>query len=583
MRSRLPPTFAQRLIFYGLSIAIPVFAMCGVLIHEYTDEQYRSIEAQTLAAAHELASDIDREIQSQIILLESLSGILGPEMDLARLHQNATETIVPHGSHVVVYDIGGWQILNTAVPIGQPIRMVAQPDRIREIIEGKAPYVSNLKPAFFDNRPVWLVGVPLRPQSEVVGLIGLSKTPEQLAAALEKKSRPAHWRWFVVDRDNVVVANRTMDAVGRTMPAHFAKASKGQSGVNWLQDSEGIPIVLAYARSELSGWLVAVAVPQAVIEAPLREAWMLFAMGAAVLLALAFLLAASAAHKLHANVDVLVESAEKLGRGELLPHQSFDTREFQRIHDALVSAYTERERSEERRHLLLRELQHRTNNLLAVIASIARRTLLDDGRTMEEARNALLGRIQALANASDTLADAHWQGADMHRVIESEMRVFAGRYTVDGPNLLLSAQAAQNMSLVIHELATNASKHGALSHPDGNVSISWRIQDDRESEPLLIFEWVERGVPAQPPSRRGFGYTLLQTVLSDAEHKPEMRFDPDGLFYRATVRLRTVLADASKAIPRVPGLVPDKGRSGDCVCTGACTTRNDPAKVRTPN
>lgn len=559
MRPRLPPTFAQRLIFYGLSIAMPVLAMCGVLIHKYTEEQYRAIEAQTLAAAHELASDLDREIQSQIVLLESLSGILGPEMDLARLHRNATETIVPRGSHVVVYDIGGWQILNTAIPLGEPINTVASPERIREIIEGNVPYVSNLKPSYFD-KPVWLVGVPLRPHSEVVGLIGISRTPEQLAAALEKKSRPSHWRWFVVDRNNVVVASRAMDTVGKPMPPHFTKASEGQSGVSWLEDSMGIPIVRAYARSELSGWLVAIAVHQAVIEAPLREAWMLFALGAAVLLALAFFLAASAAHKLHANVDALVESAEKLGRGELLPHQSCDTREFQRIHDALVSASIERERNEERRHLLLRELQHRTNNLLAVIASIARRTLLDDGRTMEEARNALLGRLQALANASDTLAAAHWKGAEMHRVIETEMRGFAGRYTAAGPNLLLSAQAAQNMSLVIHELATNASKHGALSHPDGNVSITWRIDDTNKSEPLLIFEWVERGVPAQPPSRRGFGYTLLQTVLSDAEHKPEMRFDPEGLFYRATVRLRTVLANASETIPRVPGLAPDKGK-----------------------
>jgi len=563
MRSRLPPTFAQRLIFYGLSIAVPVLVMCGALIHQYTSQQYHSIETQTLAAARELARDLDREIRSHVILLESLSGILGPEMDLARLHRNASETIVPRGSHVVVYDSGGWPILNTAVPMGQSISTAVRPERIRNIIEGNSPYVSNFKTSYFDDQPVWLVSTPLRRQSEVVGLIGISRTPDQLAAALEKISRPAEWRWFVLDRENTVVASRAREAVGRKMPDHLAQASLGQSGVSWLLGPDGVPIVRAFARSEMSGWLVAVAVPQAVVEAPLREAWMLFALGSAVFLALALFLAASAAHKLHGNVDVLVESAEKLGRGETLPHQTFDTREFQRIHDALVGAATERERNEERRHLLLRELQHRTNNLLAVVASITRRTLLDDGRTLEEAREALLGRIQALANASDTLAAAHWQGADMGRVIETEMRVFAGRYTAAGPKLMLSAHAAQNMSLVIHELATNASKHGALSLPDGNVSIEWRTERNVESEPLLIFEWREHGKPAQPPTRRGFGYTLLQTVLSDADYRPEMRFEPDGLFYRATVRLCTVVANAAEAIPRVPGLVPDKGSKKD--------------------
>src|SRR5690606_15484667 len=140
---------------------------------------------------------------------------------------------------------------------------------------------------------------------------------------------------------------------------------------------------------------------------------------------------------------------------------------------------------------LLRELQHRTNNLLAVIASIARRTLLD-GRTMREARETLLGRLQALANASDTLAAAHWQGADVGRVIDNEMRAFAGRYAAQGPERLLSAQAAQTMALVIHELATNAAEHAALPHPDGNVTIDWQIENDHD-EPRLTFEWKERG------------------------------------------------------------------------------------------
>src|SRR5690606_6229796 len=89
-------------------------------------------------------------------------------------------------------------------------------------------------------------------------------------------------------------------------------------------------------------------------------------------------------------------------------------------------------------------------------------------------------------------------------------------------------------------------KHGALSHPDGNVTIDWQIENDHD-EPRLTFEWKERGgPPAEPPSRQGFGYTLLRTVLSDAELKPEIRFEAEGLYYRATVRVSAVLADSSR-------------------------------------
>lgn len=549
MRSRPPPTFAQRLILYGLSIAIPVLVMCGALVYHYTVSQYRAIEDETLAIANELAKDLDREIQSLQLLLETLNGILGPEMDLARLHRNAMQTLVPRGSHVVVHDIGGWQILNTAVPFGEPLPVNYDPNRIKAGMERDGPHVSNFTPHLFNTGSVWIVCMPIRRQDGVAGLIGIARSPEKLTDVMSKSaSRPQGTRWFISDRENVMVASSTGERIGEKLPPNYILASEGETGVDWLQSLDGTPIVRGYVKSQASGWRVAVVVPAAAVEAPLREAWLLFGIGSALLLALALALATSIARRLHHNVDILTASAEKLGRGELPPNQALATRDFQQIHDALVSASKEQHRNEERRHLLLRELQHRTNNLLAVVSSIARRTLVD-GRKMAEAREALLGRLQALANASDTLAAAHWQGADILLVIESEMRAFAGRYTVQGPPVLLSAQAAQNTSLVIHELATNASKHGALSQPDGHVAISWGIENDSD-EPRLVFEWKESGgPPAQAPARQGFGYTLLKTVLSDADYKPEIRFEPDGLYYRAAVRLGAVLAVNSPIVP----------------------------------
>ena len=553
MRSRPPPTFAQRLILYGLAIAIPVLVMCGMLVYHYTVEQYRVIEAETLAAAEELATELDTEIQSQQLLLETLGGILGPEMDLARLHRNATQALVPRGSHVIVYDIGGWQILNTAVPLGSTLPMNYDPDRVKAIIERNEPHVSDFKPHLFVSGSAWIVSAPIRRADGVAGLIGIARSPEKLIEVLGNMSRrPIERYWLISDRKDIVVASSNPRLIGQKLEARFA-SYEGESGVGWGKSLDGTTVVRGHAKSPASGWHVAVAIPTAVVESPLREAWLLFGIGSTLLLTLALALATSVARRLHESVDVLTESAEKLGRGEPPPDRALATREFQHIHDTLVRAGEEHQCNEGRRHLLLRELQHRTNNLLAVVASISRRTMVD-GRNMTEAREALLGRLQALANASDTLAAAHWQGADASLVIESEMRAFAGRYTAQGPPVLLSAQAAQNTSLVIHELATNASKYGALSQPDGNVAISWEIEGGGD-EPRLVFEWKERGgPPAQPPARQGFGYTLLKTVLSDAESKPEIRYEPDGLYYRATIRLAAVLASNSPVVPQASEL-----------------------------
>jgi two-component sensor histidine kinase len=549
MQSRLPPSFAQRLIRYGLSIAVPVLLLCGALVYQYSVERYGTMEAETLAAARELKNDLDNDFDSIFLLLSTLSGILGPEMDLARLHRNATETLVPRGMHVMVHDVSGWPILNSGVPFGSPLATTSSAAGIGTVIESNSPYVSNLIDDPILGDKIWVVSAPLERNGRVAGVISITQRPAALAELLRKGfPRPAGWRWGVCDRDGILVAHSHEAArfVGSKLSDELLAASRGRHGVGWVTSLDGTQVLRGFARSVKSDWLVAVAVPASVVEKPLRRAWLLLAFGSALLVALALVLAMASARALHGNVDTLVDAAERLGRGERLADEPYSTREFQNIHHALVSAAFERRSSEERRQLLLRELQHRTNNLLAVVSSIVRRTLVE-GRSLPEARETLMGRLQALANASDTLAAANWQGADIGRVIDNEMQPFAGRYVARGPKVLLSAQAAQNTSLVIHELATNASKHGALSVPSGQVAINWHVEGERD-DPFLLFEWIERGgPPAAPPARRGFGYTLLETVLTDHSRKPEITFEASGLIYRTTVKLATIVASGSVA------------------------------------
>ncbi|MES2035346.1 MAG: HWE histidine kinase domain-containing protein, partial [Pseudomonadota bacterium] len=172
---------------------------------------------------------------------------------------------------------------------------------------------------------------------------------------------------------------------------------------------------------------------------------------------------------------------------------------------------TERRRAEERQRLLLNELNHRVKNTLAAVQSIAFQTLRS-ARTPTDFRDAFESRLMALSQTHNLLTEENWEGADLRAVLQVELDAFGGdgRASVTGPDIHLSPKAAVAIGMGFHELATNASKYGALSTAGGGLSVRWRVDG-----PDLLLEWREEGGPAvEPPSRRGFGSRLLEQGLS---------------------------------------------------------------------
>lgn len=171
---------------------------------------------------------------------------------------------------------------------------------------------------------------------------------------------------------------------------------------------------------------------------------------------------------------------------------------------------TEERENAERLRLLMREVDHRANNLLAVVQSLVSLSRADD---VAGYREVLEGRIQALARAHRLLAEARWTGADLVRLVEEELRPFGvndgDRIMVKGPAVSLAPAQAQALSLCLHELATNAVKYGALSAPHGRLSVEWR-----HTAGQLTLLWIELGgPPARAPLKSGFGMTLLSRSL----------------------------------------------------------------------
>ncbi|MEZ5818255.1 MAG: PAS domain S-box protein [Hyphomicrobiaceae bacterium] len=206
----------------------------------------------------------------------------------------------------------------------------------------------------------------------------------------------------------------------------------------------------------------------------------------------------------------------------------------------LASDMTEQRQAVERQKLMMRELAHRGKNLLAVIQSIATRSM-SGNIPLADARKAFQGRLQALARTYGTLTDEAFAGADLAQLIRSEVLIYSPRARIEGPPIMLSARAAQTMSLVIHELATNAAKYGALSHYGGRLQITW-LTRSADPEPRFVLEWRESGSRAgSEPRGRGFGAVLISEVAgSEFQCQPELEFTPDGLVYRLDAPLGAI-------------------------------------------
>jgi two-component sensor histidine kinase len=181
--------------------------------------------------------------------------------------------------------------------------------------------------------------------------------------------------------------------------------------------------------------------------------------------------------------------------------------------------------------LLLQELNHRVKNTLTTVQSLARRTFTSSSAEYQEFE----GRLLSLSKTHNLLTAAEWQGAAIYDVVGLELQPFEGRVTVAGPSLFVPTRLALSLSMVVHELATNAAKHGALSNSTGRVDVSWLI-----SEGALHLKWLEvEGPPVQEPTRQGFGTTLISRTIRELDGEFEAEFARAGLRLGISVPLET--------------------------------------------
>ncbi|MFG0329726.1 MAG: PAS domain S-box protein [Phycisphaerales bacterium] len=255
------------------------------------------------------------------------------------------------------------------------------------------------------------------------------------------------------------------------------------------------------------------------------------------------------------DVDEDISNTHRLISGEL-PHYSMRKRYVRKSGDpvwvnltvslvrkdngdpdyyiAIVEDIEAQKRAEETRELLLAELSHRVKNTLATVQSIASKTMRQSD-SMKTFRGAFEGRLSSLALAHTLLTRSNWEGAELRELVAQALRPYAPEgsvYELDGDPIVLPPRIAMTLSMVFHELTTNAAKYGALSTSEGRVHVRWRLEENEagDGHQLRILWRETNGPEVREPERNGFGSHLIRRGLAyDLEATSDIRYEPEGV------------------------------------------------------
>lgn len=334
-----------RIYLLGLVLALllPALAFAGLLLWVFHDTGVKQYQRDALELSRRLTAIVDREIASVLKSLQVLAtSRLIAEKRYADLYQQAVEIKAILGSEILVKDVTGQQLVNTRLPWGAELP-VSLPEADRKAIEGKAPTVSDLFIGATARRPIVSINVPVLREGQVIGLINTGIDPARLSQTLRDQGVEETWTAALVDRKGTIVArSRQADRyVGTAATEDLRKNAVNDQGtwVGWTAD--GIPVLAAYTRSDVTGWVTAVGVPKQVLEAPLWRTLTLLGIGSLIVLLLSFLFAHLLSSPLLRWVRSLSGAASSLRQGQAFQPQPVFVAELRDLSRVLADASAE--------------------------------------------------------------------------------------------------------------------------------------------------------------------------------------------------------------------------------------------------
>lgn len=479
------------LLVTGTALPLIVFAVGLVYLH-HVENRERAYE-RVLDNVRALRLVLDSEMQSVTSGLQVLAlsqSLIEDNFTRFRNEVDAFLVRFPAGANISLADADGRQAFNSAKPNSKSLPP-AQRDTLQDVFSTGQPAYSNLFRESVTGDAIIVVDVPVYRSGKVVYSLSLSLPPSVFQRIIEQKNFGPEWTVSFFDRTGTNFArvpNPEKTIGQKASPSLFAELFKHQEAKVSTTSLEGVPLLTAYTRSPVSEWTVAAGIAVAVVIAPL---WATLVVTAAVGVILLLI-----------GLAFAIRMAREVAHAGAL------------------------------RELMVNELNHRVKNTLATVQSIAGQTFRSTADS--EAKAKFEARLVALGRAHNILSDESWQSADLREIVgkafESIGLVNSARVSLSGASVRVSPRTALIVSMVLHELITNALKYGALSQATGRVHVEWLLRGESREE-CAYLTWRELGGPkVAPPQSKGFGSRLIeQSIVVQLGGRARVDFAADGL------------------------------------------------------
>lgn len=539
------------LLLFALASLLPIITLSGTALYLVQHAEGRRLEHLVLSGAKETASAIDRELRGMLGALQTLA-LTDTESIAASaaFYAQASRVGEMLGSNIILFESStGRQLLNTRVPHGANLPQGFDQLALRAA-KAKAPVVSGVVIGQVARRPVFGVWVPVMRDGATAFVIASAYEPARLSGVLRESVSTRGWSAVAIDLSGNIMAQSTNQEgfVGKPAPAWLLAFLSTRERVNWdAKDLESAPALAGTAVSDVAGWQIAVFVSRTVIDGRLLDQWILFGSGSLIAVIASLALTLAYARRIAWPMLQLSERAREVGLGDIPAPMNSPFTEANSVAKVLRLSAMKRKQHEDQIKLLLREVNHRSKNILAVVQAVAYQTANNDPKNFA---STFSDRLEALAASHDLLVESEWRGVDLADLVRAEVMPFQDpvihRIQLDGPALRVTPGAAQTIGMALHELSTNACKYGAWSSETGRVEVTWRLLEC-ESARRLVMTWTESGGPAvTAPAHRGFGTTLIRDiVMTSLAATVELKYEAAGLTWIFDAPTAMVLNESS--------------------------------------
>ncbi|OQP84685.1 histidine kinase [Rhizobium rhizosphaerae] len=525
---------------------IPSFIFSLFILKRSADNQDEVVSQLLRASTTSVSRVVEREIDTMLTTLKVLAALHRPgDTDFKAFYDRSVSALAGTGTHLLIVDRNYRQLFNTRVRYGAPLPPVADPSSVDQAFRSGTTVVSNVFFGRTAGRWVFNVYLPLGDNgTSTEWVMALTRDAEDLARVVGHGALSSGWNAAVLDSTGRVIASS--DATMRPGTAFFLQIVPGPEAGLGSARYKGVDYRTVTEFSVTSGWRVVAWARQSDVDARVVKSFLWLSLGGMLFAGLALVGSMAIARMLSQGVRGLAEDARRLGAGEPVAPRRHRITELEAVSEALGAAAEARAKAEGEIHFLMREVAHRSKNQLTVIQSMLNQSVHAQG-TAQDFAETFRRRLAGLARSTDLMIAHAAQGVDMGELARNQLQPFvpeeAGRVVIEGPPLRLDTQASQTLGMALHELATNATKYGALANSHGRVRLSWTLD---ETELHLV--WRESGVdlPAETtPPRRGFGTMVLERMLGmslDARLKRERH--ADGIEWQVTIPLAKLAPEA---------------------------------------